>query len=122
MNKESSLQDHEERELLLGLLPPNYSYRIIKKDLKQGDPKNLQFSLEVRANVDTVTKVKTFLSELNDSVGCTFNVQSGRPDRTQDTSTSRSQFRGYRKCCMNIMCSEDKENRQPGKNTKCKAY
>ena len=58
--------------------------------------------------MNTVTKVNTFLSELNDS---------GRSDRAQDISTVRSQVRGYWKCCMNIICSEDKENREPGKIT-----
>ena len=113
--------NNEERELLLGLLPANYNYRIEKQEIKQSDHNNLQFDLEVRVNVKTVNGVKSFLSELNDSVGCTFNVKSGRPDRTQDSSTARSQYRGYRKCCMNVMSSEDKENRQPGKNTDCEA-
>ena len=56
MNEESSLQDNELQELLLGLLPPNNSNTIINIDLKQCDPKDFQFTLEVMANVDTVSR------------------------------------------------------------------
>ena len=75
----------------------------------------------MRVDVKTVPGVKTFLGDLNTSTGCTFNIQSGRPDRQGKGINPRCQYRGYRKCCMNVAQSENKENRQPGKNTNCEA-
>ena len=62
----------------------------------------LQFNLEVRANVNTVTKVNTFLSELNDSVGCTSLY------RVEDQTEHKTLV-------------QDKENRQPVKKHQCEA-
>ena len=55
------------------------------------------------------------------TTGCTFNTNSGRQDRRQDSDTARSRYRGFRKCCLNVSHKEGKENRQKGKNVECKA-
>ena len=67
--------------------------------------------------------MKLFLNELNESSGCTFNIQSGRPDKktSKDNTRCRSKLRGFRECSMNVSHSKNKENLQPGKNTGCPA-
>ena len=56
MDEKRSLQDHEEQDLLLGLLPPNYRHKIIKIDLKQCYPTDFQFTLEIMVNEDRVSR------------------------------------------------------------------
>ena len=62
-----------------------------------------------------------FLSELNESTSCTFNLQSGKPDRVSEAEAQRCKYSGYRKCCMKVVGSGKKEL-QPGKNTNCPAH
>ena len=90
-------------------MPENINYNVIKCEVNNGE----DFVLELR--------VKYFLSEFNTSSGWTFNTQSGRPDKYQQGGKARSRYRGYRKCCLNVTHSEDKENQQAWKNTKCEA-
>ena len=106
-------------DVLRDFLPENYQYKIIKCDDKNNNGE--EFDIEVRVNVTTEHGVKNFLAEFNSSSGCTFNCQSGRQDKHQDGGSARSRYRGYRKCCMNVSHSCDKENQQPGKNTNCPA-
>ena len=67
-----------EEDLLRGMLPANYSYKFVSHSIGQHSSEDIKFDLEVRVNVHDENNVKLFLSELNDSLGCTFNVQSGR--------------------------------------------
>ena len=78
----------------------------------------IKFSLETRVNVSQQTSVKQFLSALNESTGCTFNIQTGRPDNNKEGT--RAKCSGFRKCSMNVASSGKKEL-QPGKNTNCEA-
>ena len=103
------------------LLPEQYNYKVVAFNVKEQSEQNIKCDIEVRVDVRTVHAVKTFLGDLNTSTGCTFNIQSGRPDRQGSGVKPRCQFRGYRKCCLNVAQSEDKENRHPGKNTNCEA-
>lgn len=107
--------------LLQELLPEQYNYKVVVFNVKEQSEQNIKCDIEVRVDVKTVPGVKTFLGDLNTSTGCTFNIQSGRPDRQGKGIKTRCQYRGYRKCCMNVAQSENKENRQPGKNTNCEA-
>ena len=112
----------EEEELLLGILPQGYSYQFTRYKIHQHSGDEVQFTLEMRVNVCDQNNVKLFLSELNDSSHCTFNIKSGKPDRASDSDKARRVLTGFRKCCMNV--SNDKENRKPqqaGKNTNCSA-
>ena len=112
---------HDEGECIKDLLPENYEYKIITYKIEEQTEQNIVFNVELRVNVKTEQETKVFLSDFNTSSGCTFNIQSGRQDRHQDGNNARSKYRGYRKCCMNVSTSHDKENRQPSKNTDCKA-
>ena len=110
-----------ERECLAEeLLPPTYRYKLIAINVKEYG-ENIKCDIETRVDVETVSEVKTFLSELNTSTGCTFNVKTGRPDRQGQGLKPRIQYGGYRKCCMQVAHDENKENRHPGKNTNCEA-
>ena len=119
MDQAEQLAAGDGESIALCLLPENYSYHVLQCNVVE--VQTLSFYLEVRVNVESVDGVTQFLSDFNASSGCTFNQQSGRPDRKQDNSKSRSRIRGFRKCCMNIKDSVNKENLQPGKNTKCEA-
>ena len=101
------------------LLPDDYDYKAIKCEVLNNEETNPKFVTEFRVNVLTEQELKTFLSKLNISSGCTFNVKQGRADKK--CNTSRTSYRGFRKCCLNVFHKEEKENRQPGKNLECKA-
>ena len=107
--------------LVRDFLPEGYEYKVESCKVLDDNSQNPKFCVEVRVNVDTDNGVQSFLANFNTSSGCTFNIQSGRQDKRQDSDTSRSRYRGFRKCCMNVCHTEGKENRQPGKNVDCKA-
>ena len=121
------LHDPASDELLRDLLPADYDYKIKKCEVKDQSEDNLKFNLEIRVSVKTEGEVKLFLASMNKSTGCTFNIQMGRQDKRQNLKNkenldrSLSQLRGYRKCCMNVDKSGERPDRQPGKNTDCKA-
>ena len=99
-----------ERECLAEeLLPPTYRYKLIAFNVKEYG-ENIKCDIETRVDVETVSEVKTFLSELNTSTGCTFNVKTGRPDRQGQGLKPRIQYGGYRKCCMQV--AHDKKREQ----------
>ena len=110
----------EERNLLLAMLPEGYNYLFLNYCLDQNNLEEIKYSLEVRVNVPDPASVKVFLSEFNESTSCTFNLQSGKPDRVSEAESKRCRYSGYRKCCMKVVGSGKKEL-QPGKNTNCPA-
>ena len=70
-------------DLVDSLLPQVYEYKVISCDIVETSSflvGGMNFDLEVRVNLGTVEDVKTFLTKLNDSSGCTFNVDTGRND------------------------------------------
>ena len=94
---------------------------MLKCNVTEYKEKDIKCDMEIRVNVTNEANVKLFLSDFNTSSGCTFNCQSGRQDKRPNGNNARSQYRGFRKCCLNVTHCEGKENRQPGKNTECKA-
>ena len=106
-------------EVLWDLLPEEYEYKLLKFEMTEFQEDNIHFTAEIRVNCNSEGEVKVFLSTLNISTGCTFNIASGRQDKKQDLG--RCTFRGYRKCSLNINKTGDKPDRQPGKNTTCPA-
>ena len=105
--------------VILNLLPQNYKYLNKSCVLKfEGD---VNFHAELRVNVTEKSEVRSFLEQLNTTLGCTFNIQSGRPDKSNDESTKRSKYSGHRKCCLNVKLKENTKSKQPGKNTDCPA-
>ena len=108
-------------DLVKNLLPDNYKYKVLSHNVTEYSEKTISCDIEFRVNVTSEETVKTFLSDLNISTGCSYNIQSGRQDKRPTGDNARTQIRGYRKCCLNVSHCEGKENRQPGKNTDCKA-
>ena len=104
--------------MLKAMLPEGYSYKFLKYELQTNNLQEIKFSLEARVNVSQQTSVDQFLSALNESTGCTFNIQTGRPDNNKEGT--RAKCIGFRKCSMNVASSGKKEL-QPGKNTNCEA-
>ena len=103
------------------LLPENYDYKVIAFNVKEQTEENVKCDIEARVDIKTVEGVKIFLTDLNTSTGCNFNMKTGRPDRQGKGINPRMLYRGFRKCCMNVAHDMDKENRHPGKDTNCGA-
>ena len=112
------MQKEEQETLLQAMLPEHYRYKFLKYNMQQNNLQEIKFCLETRVDVSNQNSVKQFLSELNESTGCTFNIQSGRPDNNKESH--RAKCSGFRKCCMKVASSGKKEL-QPGKNTNCEA-
>ena len=81
--------------------------------LEENTLEEIKYLLEVRVNVRDQASVKVFLSEFNESTYCTFNMQSGKPDRVSEAEAQRCKYKysGYRKCCMKVVGSGKKELR-----------
>ena len=76
-------EDFEGDEVLRDLLPADHDYKVINCEVEDHSENNLKFMLEMRVNVKSEVEVKQFLSALNKSSGCTFNIKSGQPDKRQ---------------------------------------
>ena len=108
-------------DLINEIFPQDYIYKVIKCDKLDINPGGLKFEIELRVNICDKESVNRFLHQFYESAGCTFNMKTGRQDRSSDSESARSQLRGFRKCGMNVCEKEGKENKQPGKNTNCSA-
>ena len=62
----------------------------------------IQYLLEVRVNIRDQASVKALLSDFNESSNCTFNMQSGKPDRVSEAEEQRCKYSGSIKCCMKV--------------------
>ena len=87
------MSNTEDEELILGVLPQGYSYQFSHHKIHQQNGDEVQFTLETRVNVCDQNNVKLFLSDLNKSSHCTFNIQSGKPDRASKARRVLSGFR-----------------------------
>ena len=75
----------EEEEFLLGVSPPGYFYQFSQYEIHQHSKDEIEFTLETRVNVCNQKDMKLFLSDLNESNHYTFNIQSGKPDRSSES-------------------------------------
>ena len=73
--------DFEGYEVLRDLLPDDHDYKVINCEVEDQSESNLKFMLEMRVNVKSELDVKQFLSALNTSSGCTFNIKNGQPEK-----------------------------------------
>ena len=115
---EEELEVEEQRELILEMLPKEYEYKFVnfKAEQRMSD---IMFEAEIRVYVSTKDGVKNFLRDFNSSSSCTFNIQVGRQDKTQDGPSAKSQFRGYRKCCLRVCSKAGTLPKEKGKNVDC---
>ena len=114
----SDLLDKEEfdKQMILEMLPQNFSYKFVNFNIQQQSSKDIKFDLVTRVDVSSEEEVKVFLADLNCSTGCTYNIQSGRRDKKQEGEHSRTKIRGFRKCCLNV-ATADKKPKQEGKKS-----
>ena len=124
MEGESELDMNERAvaDLINGMFPEDYEYKVVKCDKLEIDSANVKFELELRVDVTETAGAQVFLDKFYQTSGCTFNIQSGRQDKTSDSLTAQSKVRGFRKCSMNVCEKQGKENKNPGKNTNCGAF
>ena len=124
MEGESELDMNERAvaDLINGMFPEDYEYKVVKCDKLEIDSANVKFELELRVDVTETAGAQVFLDKFYQTSGCTFNMQSGRQDKSSDSLTARSKVRGFRKCSVNVCEKQGKENKHPGKNTKCGAF
>ena len=120
-DKRSEMCEEGLEDLVKNLLPDNYKYKVLSHNVTEYSDKEISCDLEFRVNVTSEESVKKFLSDLNISTGCSYNIRSGRQDKRPKGDNARTQISGYRKCCLNVLHSEGRDSRQPGKNTDCKA-
>ena len=80
-------------DLMKNLLPERYLYKLIFHHVNEYTENTISCDLEFRVNVNSEKEVKTFLSDLNSSTCCSFNIQSGRQDRRPKGDKARSSSR-----------------------------
>ena len=73
--------------------------------------------LEFRVNVTNKEDTHIFLKKLQDNLGVSFNVKSGRPDKT---NSIKSILSGFRKCCLSVPL-QGRKPKQPNKDSQCPA-
>lgn len=112
-----------DQELILNLLPNEYKYKIVDHQIHEVSILGPQFDADIRvAGIFCKDDVVLFLKKLNESSGCTYNIQSGRADKSAATDKSQCLLRGFRKCNMNVSELPGKERKEEGKQTKCQSH
>jgi hypothetical protein len=112
-------KDQYNEGLALSILPEGYNYHfqsivVISEIDENGE---LQIVIGGRTNVKTENDAKSFLTDLYDSCGSTFNVKSGRADRKgKDTL-----IWGHRKCIMQVQEKKDTKPKRKGLHQDCGA-
>jgi hypothetical protein len=116
---EHTKEDYE-KGIIKNVLPEGREYlldniEVIKEPDEDGE---IQFEVTGRANVKTKVDVKIFLGQLYQSTGTTFNIESGKQDR----SGAATEIYGSRKCMMNVHhFKHSKKEMQEGLNRNCPA-
>ena len=111
-----------DREIILNQLPEDHEYELETWDVTG---KN-SFFVEgrVKGGMD-VAGGKRWLDELYQTSGANFNLLNGRHDLIESSASGGKQkFSAFRKCAMkvvNVRKGKDTKERQPGKNTDCRA-
>ena len=101
------------------LLPEdrNYSFESINLISELDENGEIKIDIVGRTDVNDEKGVKTFLADFYSISGSTFNVKSGRADR----SGEHCLIRGYRKCMMKV-CQKNVNNpRRKGLHQDCDA-
>ena len=96
-------QTDMEKECIIDWLPPEFDYLCIRQKSEKNQFAELKFTIEVRVNVTDKDGDQEFLSKLNTSSGCTFNSQSGEPDRFSGGMSARRLWSAFQKCCLNFL-------------------
>ena len=84
--------DEGEEDLIQILFPANYAYKVMNCNATEYKGKYIQCNIELRVNVNNKESVKRFLSDFKTSSACSYNLQSGKPDKRPAGDSARSQF------------------------------
>ena len=101
------------------LLPENKNYHFENISLISALDENGEVKIDIvgRTDVSDVNGAKLFLENFYASSGSTFNVKSGRADR----SGEHCSIRGYRKCMMQVCQKNVNKPRMKGRHQNCDA-
>ena len=105
-----------QRGQILAVLPEGNDYELEScAMIETGDESELQFVVEGRANISTKEGVYAFIEEFSNSSGGSYNMQSGRQDR----SGKNADLFGHRKCIMNVHHDKKRGFLRPGLHRNC---
>ena len=93
----------EEEDILLNVLLPGYFYQFSQYKIHQHSGDEIKFALKTRVNVCEQKNVKLNMLDFNESSCCTFDIQSGKPDRSSESIL-------YKVCCGNKIPKTDFRN------------
>ena len=101
------------------LLPEDRLYMFEKVNLvsKMDQNGEVQIEIDARTDVHDVDGARAFLAAFYSSSGSTFNVKSGRADRSGEFC----HLRGYRKCMMQVFRTNINNPRRKGLHQDCGA-
>ena len=115
-----TMNEKEYSELIAtGLLPEERDYRFEAVNLISDMDENGEVKIEITGRTDVCDKTgaKKFLSDFYTSSGSTFNVKSGRADRSGEFC----HIRGYKKCMMQVFKPNLKNPKVKGLHQDCGA-
>ena len=101
------------------ILPEGFNYEFENINVISEIDENGEIQIEIvgRADVDSEEGTKDFLQQFYESSGATFNVKSGRADR----SGKDTRVRGYRKCIMQVQQKQKTTPKTKGLHQDCGA-
>ena len=113
-------EDELKENLAIGLLPDDREYHFEKVDLISSIDEFGEVKMEIVGRTDVFDKdcVKNFLADFYSTSGSTFNLKSGRADRS---GGEYCHLRGYRKCMMKVMQTNKNNPRRKGLHQDCGA-
>ena len=116
---EKSGADELSENLARDLLPDDREYHFEEVNIVSPVDEYGEVKMEIVARTDIYDKdgAKKFLADFNTSSGSTFNLKSGRADR----SGEHCHLRGYRKCMMKVVQSNENNPRIKGLHQDCGA-
>ena len=109
-------KDDFQKGQILAVLPEGYNYELESCDMiETGNESELQFLVEGRVNISTKEGVYAFIEEFSNSSSASYNIQSGRQDR----SGKNADLFGHRKCIMNVHHDKKRAFLRPGLHRSC---
>ena len=116
---EKSGEEEESENFARDLLPDDREYHFEEVTIVSPVDEHGEVKMEIVARTDVYDKdgAKKFLEDFNTSSGSTFNLKSGRADRSGD----QCHLRGYRKCMMRVVQSNENNPKRKGLHQDCGA-
>ena len=104
--------------MLLSMLPEERDYHIEDVKIAYENEGEIKYEAIFRTNITTEKETRSFLEDLYDSTGATYNIKSSDGDRRG----KQSRYYGNRKCIMNVFHNtQSKDYQRPGLHRDCPA-